>query len=106
VHAAGNDHLSAGAELTDGARDDLGRATPPAPEESDRPVARRGSLNVAARGGWADLYVDGEHVGRTPRSIQLSAGRHVVELRRDAESLSRRVVTIRAGRAERIVIDL
>jgi len=81
---------------------------PPLPEErrDDRPAPRRGSLNVAARGGWADLYVDGQHVGRTPRSIQLSAGRHVVELRRDSESLARRAVTIRPGRAERIVIDL
>ncbi len=67
---------------------------------------RRGAINVAARGGWADLYIDGRASGRTPRSISLLPGRHLVELRPPGAAPIRRAVTIRSGRTQRLVIDL
>jgi serine/threonine protein kinase len=76
-------------------------------EEAERPVrAARGSINVAARGGWADLFVDGRPAGRTPRSVPLPEGRHLVELRPPGGAPIRRFVTVRAGRTQRVVIDL
>ena len=79
--------------------------------ESDGEAARdarprRGSINVAARGGWADLFVDGRPAGRTPRSVPLPEGRHLVELRPPGGAPIRRFVTVRAGRTQRVVIDL
>ena len=70
------------------------------------PRARRGSVNVAARGGWADLFIDGRPAGRTPRSVSLTPGRHLVELRPPGAAPIRRAVTIRSGRTQRLVIDL
>jgi hypothetical protein len=63
-------------------------------------------VNVAARGGWADLLVDGRPVGRTPRRVSLAEGRHLLELRPPVGAAIRRYVTIRAGRTQRVVIDL
>jgi hypothetical protein len=75
--------------------------------ESERPArAGRGSVNVAARGGWADLFVDGRPAGRTPRSVPLPAGRHLLELRPPGGAPIRRFVNVRAGRTQRVVIDL
>jgi serine/threonine protein kinase len=83
----------------------------PAVEPEDRAEPRpaqigRGSVNVAARGGWADLLVDGRPVGRTPRRVSLAEGRHLLELRPPVGAAIRRYVTIRAGRTQRVVIDL
>lgn len=75
-------------------------------EEAAGGEARRGSVNVAARGGWADLFVDGRLVGRTPRSLPMSPGRHVIELRPPTGPVVRRVVNVLPGRTQRLVVDL
>jgi hypothetical protein len=87
------------------AQDGEAEAGEAAPVEGTR-RARRGSLNIAARGGWADLFIDGRAAGRTPRSVSLTPGRHVVELRPPGAAPIRRAVTIRSRRTRRLVIDL
>jgi serine/threonine-protein kinase len=85
-----------------------GSESEPEVSESEAPPARagRGSINVAARGGWADLFVDGRPAGRTPRSVPLPEGRHLVELRPPGGAPIRRYVTVRAGRTQRVLFDL
>jgi serine/threonine protein kinase len=82
----------------------------PRPRPSTEPEAvprGGGTVNVGAHGGWAEIYVDGSLVGRTPRSIRLPAGRHVLELRPSGQLPARRVpVTVRAGETERVSVDL
>jgi serine/threonine-protein kinase len=55
-------------------------ATPPpaAPPVADAPP---GTLDVATPGGWADVFVAGRRVGRSPCRVSLPSGHHVVELR-------------------------
>ena len=66
-----------------------------------------GTVNVAARGGWADIYLNGERLGRTPRSLTLPAGRHVLELRPSGELPAQRVTAIvRSGETARVIVDL
>jgi serine/threonine-protein kinase len=83
-------------------------STAAAVDEAARERARGpGTVNVVARGGWADIYVGGENMGRTPRSFQLPAGRHVIELRPQGELPARRApVTVRAGETSRLVVPL
>lgn len=71
----------------------------PRPEREARtPRATVGQLIVRTPGGWADVYVDGSRVGRTPLELELPAGRVRVELRpyglpppASASSMRRRV---------------
>lgn len=95
--------------------------SPPAREarpisESARRVRRRdrtpveapanppGRVNVVTPGGWADVYVGERYLGRTPRSVQLPPGAHVLELRPFGRTPGRRVhVQVEAGGVERVV---
>ncbi len=72
----------------------------PSRREARRRVAtpRTGELRVDTPGGWADVYVDGRRVGRTPLRTQLPSGSARVELRpyglpppASASSMRRRV---------------
>jgi hypothetical protein len=66
-----------------------------------------GTVNIATPGGWADIYVEGEARGRTPRALQLPAGRHDVELRPSGQLPARHVtVVVRAGATSRVVVPL
>jgi hypothetical protein len=58
------------------------RAVPPAPAVQDRPpvLAGPGSLQVVSRPSGAEVIVDGQPVGRTPLSIEVSSGAHTVRL--------------------------
>ncbi|MEM9190217.1 MAG: serine/threonine-protein kinase [Myxococcota bacterium] len=40
-----------------------------------------GYVNVTTPGGWADIYSNGQRLGRTPRRVELRAGRRLVVLR-------------------------
>ncbi|GAB4210367.1 MAG: hypothetical protein OHK0013_30930 [Sandaracinaceae bacterium] len=95
-------------ESETGTRIESETATAPGPRTSPtRGRSGTGSVNVATRGGWADIYVDGERVGRTPRSLTLPAGRHVIELRPEGQPAGpRRTVTIRPAQTQRLVVDL
>ncbi|MFW5925314.1 MAG: serine/threonine protein kinase [Myxococcota bacterium] len=69
--------------------------------------AKPGMLNVAARGGWANVYVGRRRLGPTPGSYRLPAGRHVLQLRGADGSVKARVpVRVRPGKVSRITVDL
>jgi serine/threonine protein kinase len=79
------------------------RPTPPARTDT----AATGSVNVAARGGWAEIFVDGASRGRTPTRLTLPVGRQVLELRPGDGTAARRVtVVVRADTVERVVVTL
>ena len=64
-----------------------------------------GTIAIGVTGGWADIDVDGEARGRTPRSIEVPAGRHDVELRMSGHAPGlHRSVTVRAGATSRLVV--
>ena len=58
-----------------------------------------GTLHLTVLGGWADVRVDGEVVGRTPteRDFQLKAGSHMLELANPHRAPYRKVVHIPPG---------
>ena len=56
--------------------------TPPEVHRRPRPpAATTGRLHVETPGGWADVYVDGRRLGRTPLDAELPVGRVSIELR-------------------------
>ncbi len=67
----------------------------------------RGRLHVATPPGWADIYVDGRHVGRSPTEVQLPAGTRRVRLMPYGEGppIDRRV-NIAADGTARLVVRL
>jgi len=81
----------------------------PVPESAPGPatVVRMGTLSVASD-PWGWVYIDGRQVGRTTlRDHRVRAGRHEIVVRNPAAGLeARRVVTISAGRAERVSLTL
>jgi serine/threonine-protein kinase len=66
-----------------------------------------GIVNVVTPGGWADIYVRGRKVGRSPGRIELPAGRHTVTLRPfgDGRAISR-TVRVGAGDTERLSVPV
>ena len=61
-------------------------ASPPATPEASPPPAvtnATGTLHLTVKGAWADVWVDGEMLGRVPplHRYVLPAGEHVLELR-------------------------
>jgi hypothetical protein len=64
-------------------------------------------LVVASGDAWADIYLDGSHMGRTPQTLQVAPGVHTVEVRRDDMRKRRKAtVTVRAGRKETLALPL
>ena len=83
----------------------------PAPEDSTAahvaPRTGPGTIAISVTGGWADIYVDGELRGRTPRQLQVPAGRHDVELRAGGASPGQhQTVNVRAGATSRVTARL
>jgi len=70
----------------------VAKAAPPASHAT-------GTLHLTVRGGWADVRVDGEVVGRTPteRDFELKAGSHMLELANPHRAPYRKVVRIPPG---------
>ena len=100
------DETSDRAEAVGTSRRRSGRASSKRSEASRRAAGPPGYLSVSLRGGWADIYVDGEPKGRTPRRLKLSAGRHRVELRPFGRTPAlRRTVRVRPGQTDRLVLD-
>jgi len=95
-----------------------------APPAVERPVARRtgmrvrasmraqvvegfGSVNVSTPGGWADIYERGRNLGRSPRQVRLSAGRHVLALRPFGRTPAvRRTVEVHADSVVRLAVPV
>ncbi|MEC9388762.1 MAG: serine/threonine-protein kinase [Myxococcota bacterium] len=62
-----------------------GPAAAPVPEPPTAPIAspagKPGMLNVTVRGGWGEVYVNGQRINTTPLyQHKLPSGRHVVEI--------------------------
>ncbi|WP_224241591.1 serine/threonine-protein kinase [Hyalangium gracile] len=80
---------------------------PAAPEPAALPVAT-GTLHLVMRGSWADVWVDGQKLGRVPplHSYTLSSGEHSLELRNPAFATYRRTLVIPSGGKLQHVADL
>ena len=95
---------------SDDAAEPNAEAPPPALELSEEPAREArpmGRVNVAATGGWADIYVRGRFVARTPHVLRLPAGTQIIELRPRGTGPPRRVtVDVRPGAATRLVVPL
>ena len=73
------------------------------PSEPAAPAAM-GSIQIVTMPSWADIYLDGQRVGRSPREIRAPAGRHDIELRPlGQEPGIVRSVTVAADQSTRIV---
>ncbi|MDQ3035558.1 MAG: protein kinase [Myxococcota bacterium] len=66
-----------------------------------------GTVNFVTPPGWAEIFVDGERVGRSPTAIRLPAGRHAVRLipYGDGEPITRSV-EVSADQISRLVVRL
>lgn len=53
----------------------------------------------------AEVWVDGQHVGRAPAELTVDPGRHKVQLRRPAYQEAQATVVIEAGEDRRVTID-
>lgn len=71
---------------------------PTPPEPAPQPAAT-GTLHLVMRGSWADVWVDGQKLGRVPpiHSYTLASGKHELELRNPAFADYRRTLVIPAG---------
>lgn len=73
----------------------------------DAGVRATATLRVGAN-PWGEIYVDGKHVGRTPRELTVPAGRHTVEIVFPAETPPRKqtfAVDIGAGETKPVQAD-
>lgn len=64
------------------------------------------TLEVNSDPPGAEIFVDGELMGQTPASLQLSSGQHNVELRKKGHSPSRKAVSIVNGVKESLDFSL
>ncbi|WP_163997101.1 serine/threonine-protein kinase [Pyxidicoccus caerfyrddinensis] len=69
------------------------------PEPAPPEPAATGTLHLVMRGSWADVWVDGQKLGRAPpgHSYTLASGEHELELRNPAFAGYRRTLVIPAG---------
>jgi serine/threonine-protein kinase len=68
-------------------------------EDTKASASRTGTLRLVVR-GWADIWVDGEKMGRVPpvNELKLSAGRHELQLINSSLKPYRATITITAGK--------
>ena len=66
-----------------------------------RPGATTGTLVVVSR-PWSNVTIDGRRLGPTPLQIELSPGRHRLELK-SGDARHRERITIRAGVTKRVM---
>ncbi|WNG23765.1 protein kinase [Cystobacter fuscus] len=81
---------------------------PSAPPEPAQQPAATGTLHLVMRGTWADVWVDGQKLGRVPpnHSYTLTSGEHELELRNPAFSHYRRTLVIPSGGRLQHIADL
>jgi hypothetical protein len=81
--------------------------SPPAPDPSrDRRAPGRGFVNIATPGGWADVFVSGQHRGRTPLQVEVAAGHRTFVLRPFGGKPIRRNVLVRRAQVTRLVVPV
>ncbi len=77
------------------------------PPAARAPRTGPGTIAISVSGGWADIYVDGELRGRTPRQLQVPSGRHDVELRPNGSGTGQhQTVNVRPGATSRVTAHL
>jgi serine/threonine protein kinase len=71
-------------------------APAPAPEPAQAPLATTGTLHLTVKGAWADVWVDGQRLGRVPplNRYLLPAGEHELELRNPGREPYRQRIAI------------
>ena len=69
----------------------------------------RGHLRIGTlrggRGTWAEVYLDGVWIGRSPLRKALVVGRHLVRVKRAGVADQRRWITVRAGREQSVLFE-
>jgi hypothetical protein len=67
-----------------------------------------GTLHLVMRGTWADVWVDGQKLGRVPptHNYTLGSGEHELELRNPAFAPYRRTLAIPSGGQLQHIADL
>ncbi len=65
-----------------------------------------GHVNVAAVGGWGDIYEGGTRLGRTPARLTLPPGRHTLTIRPPEGDPKREVVRVPPGGTVSVQVDL
>lgn len=107
------------AGLTDAGAPDGGRAVASSDRRRDRDAGTRrrgevvataagnGRLSVVTPPGWADIFVEGRRVGRSPTELTLPAGRHALRIvpYGDGTPIERTVV-VEADGSARLVVRL
>lgn len=89
-----------------------GETAPSAPAAVEReleqsPTSRLGTVDVATRGGWAEVYLGRRRLGPTPGRFRLATGRRVLVLRPPGGGAEKRVpVRVRAGQVTRVRVEL
>ena len=79
----------------------------PQPRTTTPEAAGFGHVNVSTPGGWAEIYEGGRLIGRSPRQIRLSQGRHLIELRPFGRAPGlRRTVQVPADRVVRLSVPV
>jgi hypothetical protein len=82
----------------------------PLPEVADptpQRVQRRGQVNIATPGGWADVYLGEQRVGRSPGTIRLRPGSYRLRLLpfgRGPEKAA--TIHVRPGQRTRVIVPL
>ena len=69
-------------------------------------AAALGTVNINLRGkGWADIYIDGKNVGRTPKfGVKLSAGSHTIRAVNEQLSLNEtKTITVVANETSKVL---
>ena len=84
-------------------------APPPPPRDSERSYeGRSGRVRLEVRPDDASVYVDDEFRGtaREARIMNLSPGRHRIELVRPGFAVERREVTVVTGESQDVLVEL
>ncbi|MFY0584021.1 protein kinase domain-containing protein [Cystobacter fuscus] len=101
-------HQEEGACASPRAATSVASQPPAAPPEPAPQPAATGTLHLVMRGTWADVWVDGQKLGRVPpnHSYTLTSGEHELELRNPAFSHYRRTLVIPSGGRLQHIVDL
>ncbi len=64
------------------------------------------NLVVSVTRGWAEVFVDGESVGDTPKPVELHVGKHTIEVRRQGYVSQKRAILVEEGMNPKIIFDM
>lgn len=96
----------------DAAASDMRAASGPAPAPRKRAARKKrsaelGTISLVTRGGWAEVFKNGESLGSTPKLLNLPPGRHKLLLRPSGNGAPMRIyVDVESGRTKKVSIPL